>query len=187
MIIEPIDKINKRLEDHFGKDDLNRSIWRVVWSDEQFEKQLLTHTPEGLELIHPKWYEVPKYKMMGVKERYVLERLVIVPVQNAHELTTKVSYEPMWVFEDKNGFPLPPKYEACELVINTVYAAMGKRTSEKLYHDPEEGKTTPELIYEHNERVKKLQQDLFGNETKETDAVRVGEGVFVPSNYGDKQ
>lgn len=177
MLNEPIEVLNERLVEYFGKDtNTNRPIWRIVWSDDQLEKQLLNYTPEGLELIHPQWYEVPRYKMIGVHSRYVLERYVIVPERHAHEMTVKLSYEPMWVFEDKNGFPLPPKWEACKHIIDTVYLAIGKEVKAK-YRDPDSGKSPKELIGEEAERIKAIETDLFGNETPTGDALAHNEGV----------
>jgi len=185
--MERVETINQRLKEYFGKDDRNEPIWRVVWSDEQLEKQLLAYTPEGFELITPRWYTVPKYKMMGIHSRYILERLVTVPVTQAHELTQKLSYEPMWTFQDKFGNAVAPVWEAIELIINTVYAAQGKKTGEVLYHDEEKGMDKKELVIYHANRIKKIQDDLFGNETDTGDALAYREGVTVPSNYEKKQ
>lgn len=178
MINEPIEVLNERLIEHFGKDtNTNRPIWRVVWSDDQLEKQLLNYTPEGLELIHPQWYEVPRYKMIGVHSRYVLERFVIVPLVHEREITSKLSYEPMWVFEDKDGFPLPPKWEPIKHIIDTVYLAIGKTPGTAKYRDPDSGKKPEELIAEEADRIKQIQEDLFGNETPIGDSLAHNSGV----------
>ena len=174
--MERIETINKRLDDFFGHDDLGRPIWRVVWSEDQFEKRLTNHTKEGLELLTPRMVELPKYKQY-IQERWILERLVIVPDINAHELTVKMSYEPMWVFQDDNGFPLPPKWEACKIVIDTVYAAIGKKNTEPRYQDPDARISKDELLHKEAERIKKLQEDLFGNETDTGDALAHNAGV----------
>ncbi len=181
--MERIETINARLGEYFGRDYRNQAIWRVVWSDDEFEKQLLSYTPEGLSLLYPEWFTVPKYKMMGIHSRYILERLVVVPPIHEGELVSKVSYEPMWTFESAQGEALNPKWEAIEIIINTVYAAQGKHTGEKLYYDEESGLATPELLEFHNERIKNIQMDLFGNETNIGDALAHKEGVSVPSNY----
>lgn len=185
--MERLETINKRLESYFGKDDRNLPIWRVVWSDDQIEKQLLSYTPEGLSLLRPEWREVPKYKMMGIHSRYILERLVVVPPVHEGEMIAKTSYEPMWTFEDSLGNPLPPKWEACEIIVNTVYAAQGKKTSEALYHDEESGLATPELLEYHKERIANVTEELFGNETDTGDALAYREGISVPSNYNSNK
>lgn len=184
--MESIETLNKRLEEYFGKDDLNRPIWRLVWSNEQYEKRLTNYSKEGLELITPVVMELRKYPY--IKDRYILERLVLVPEFQQSELPiSKVSYEPMWTFEDKHGNPLPPKWEPIKLVIDTIYLALGKEVSGyPKYRDPDSGKTPKELIADEQERIKKLQEDLFGNETDTGDALAWKEGISVPHNYGDK-
>jgi len=189
-MLEKIEVLNKRLEDYFGQDTYSdRPIWRLVWSDDQYEKQLLDYTPEGFKLIHPRWYEIPKYKIIGVHSRYILERLVIVPISNQKELTTTSSYEPMWVFSDRNDDFIYPKWQAIEHVIDCVYTAIGKHNSTVKYRDPDAGKSTRDLIEEERDKIKRIQDDLFGNETDVTDALNVKDGIVVPSNYnvnGDK-
>jgi len=187
-MLEKIETLNKRLQEYFGLDtESDRPIWRLVWSDDQFEKQLLDHTPEGFQLIYPRWYEVPKYKMIGVKERFVLERLVLVPTPNQKEMTVAVSYEPMWVFTDRNDNFIYPKWEAIKHIVDCVYAAIGKHNSTVKYPDPKSGMTTKDLVEEERDRIKTIQEDLFGNETDVTDALNIGDGVVVPSNYEKKE
>src|SRR5262245_54380644 len=97
--MEAINSLNQRLIDYFGHDDLGRAIWRIVWSDFQYEKRLTQYSKEGFELIYPKVEELPKYPY--VKSKWVLERLVLVPEINELELpVSKVSYEPMWIFQN---------------------------------------------------------------------------------------
>lgn len=184
--MEAIETINSRLEDIYGKDTVSgRAIWRVVWSNDEMEKQLLHYTPEGIELLHPKWFEVPKYGMIGIKDTYVLERLVLVPEINLDDVTVKMSYEPMWMFQDKNGFPLPPKWEVCEFVIYNLYQKLGKPAP--VYKDPDASSSKEEHLAKENMRITKLQEDLFGNETNTGDALAYREGVSVPNNYERKQ
>ena len=173
--MESIEILNQRLNDYFGHDDLGRPIWRLVWSDTQFEKRLTNYTLEGLELITPIVMELPKYSY--IKERYVLERLVIVPEFQQNELPVeKISYEPMWTFESNKKEFLYPKWEACKHIIDTIYLAIGKSVTAK-YKDPDSGKSPKELIAEEAERVKQIQQDLYGNETSTGDALAHNEGV----------
>lgn len=180
--LERLETINQRLIDYFGVDTTSdRAIWRVVWSDDQYEKQLIYHTREGLELITPIWEERPKYPY--IKERFILERLVLVPIPNLSEMTDVVSYEPMWTFSDKNNNPLPPKWEAIKHIIDVVYSAIGKHNTTVKYRDPDSGKTTKDIIQEHRDRIAKIQMDLFGNETDVTDALGLKEGISVPTNY----
>ena len=180
-LTEPIESINKQLERLFGVDTVSgRPMWRIVWSEEQFEKRLGTfddYTPEGIYLrTVTEVREVPKYRQW-IKERFVLENLVIVPDVNSGDLPMeKVSYEPKWVFETQRGEYLPPRMDASKLIIDTIYAAMGKSTLAK-YKDHGEN---PE---EYNARIQKLQEDMFGNETATGDALAHKQAIIVPRNY----
>jgi len=183
MINESVETLNQRLIDYFGQDTISgRAIWRVVWSTDETELINTHYTKEGLELLHPITREVKKYSY--AQDRYILERLVLVPVPNRSEMTVKVSYEPMWVFEDKQGFPLPPKWEPIQHIVHTVYLALGKEPSKRAqYKDPDNGLTTEDLIEKEKARVDQLQRDLFGNETDVTDALGMKEGIVVPTNF----
>lgn len=176
-LTEPIESINKQLVDLFGIDSVTgRPIWRVVWSEEQFEKRLMNVTNEGFHLLIPEVREVPKYRQW-IKERYVLERLTVIPEVNENELPTeKLSYEPIWVFETQRGVYLPPRLDAAKIVIDTVYAAMGKSSLAKY-------KETNEAPEEKDIRLGKLQDELFGNETEVGDALAHNQAIIVPSNY----
>ncbi len=182
MINEPIETLNARLDEYFGHDDLGRAIWRIIWSNDEREKIRTNYSQEGFELPYKIVREVPKYPFN--KDRYILERLVVVPPVNEDELIVKISYEPMWVFEDANGFPLPPKWEASKHIIDTVYLAIGK-THHAKYKDPDAGLTTDDIILKEKERIEAIQADLFGNETRTTDSLAANEGVSVPHNYGE--
>lgn len=175
---ESLDTINNRLADIYGRDIItNQPIWRVIWSEDQLEKRLCTHTPEGLSLLYPVIREVPKYKQW-VQAKFILERLSLVPDYQQGELAdAKISYEPVWVFEHaKTKEALPAKYEACEFIIDIMYAAIGKTSAAK-YKDP------GETIEMREERIKQLQEELFGNETPVGDALAHGYGTTVPNNY----
>ena len=170
---ESIESINRQLRDFYGIDtSAGVPMWRVVWSDDQFEKRLMEYTPSGFQLTLPEVMEVRKYSY--VQHKYILERLVIVPDPNKAELAGEsFSYEPMWVFQDHDGAYLPPRLDASKFIIDTVYAAMGKSSLRK-YIDVNENK---------EKRVEKIQEELFGNETAVGDALAYKEGVSVPSNY----
>lgn len=174
-LAESIESINSSLVDEFGIDsDTGRPIWRVVWSDDQREKRLSEFTLEGIQLIHPEVMELPKYSW--IRERYVLERLVIIPDINAHELPTrKLSYEPIWVFNDHiTENYIPPTFMAAKFVVDTVYAAQGKSGLRK-YVDPE---GTKEGAREAKEkRISKLEEELFGDESCLMMRTKTGEAV----------
>lgn len=180
-LTEPIESINKQLIEEYGIDTVTgRPMWRIVWSEEQFEKRKMTHTDEGLELLYPEVRLVPKYRQW-IKERYVLENLTIVPHESQEELPmSKYSYEPIWIFETQAGVYLPPKYEASKIIINNIYAVKGKAPIPR-YKDPD---SNPEEARENEKkRLDGLVYDLFGNETTTGDALAHGEAIVVPGNY----
>jgi hypothetical protein len=178
-LTEPIESINRQLIDLFGLDtNTGKPMWRVAWSEDQLEKRCIDITPEGLELLYPIVREVPKYRPW-ISHKFILERLVIVPESNQSDLpTSKLSYEPMWTFQSPKGEYLPPTLPAAKFVIDTVYAALGKVSLAK-YKDPDSREAEANRL----ERVRKLQDELFGNETVAGDALAYKEGIVVPNSY----
>lgn len=175
-LTESLVSINRQLRDLYGLDTISsKPIWRIVWSEEQLEKKLVNYSPAGVAYLTPQIVEAPKYRQW-IHNKFVLERLTLVP--SAHEELTveKISYEPIWVFEDNHGNALPPRLDASKLIIDTLYAALGKVDLSK-YADPGESVEVKE------ERLDKLQAELFGNETNVGDALAHGEAIVVPRNY----
>ena len=184
-INESVKSINIQLIDLFGLDTITgQQIFRVVWSDNQFEKRLGEYedfTPSGIYLRTVKEVrEVPKYKQW-VHQKYVLEQLVIIPEMNQDELpVSKTSYEPLYVFQTNSGEYLPPKIEAAKFIIDTVLAAKGRGSLAK-YKDPDDDQE--EAIHNQIERVNELEEEIFGNETNITDSLRNRTGIVVPGKF----
>lgn len=162
--------INRKLRDHFGLDtETTQSIFRVVWSTDQYENRMSDVTPEGVQLLYPQVQLFPKY-YVG-KDRWILERLVVIPIANMTDLPdAQLSYEPIWVFENDFG-PVEPKWEPIKFIIDALYAAMGRSSLAK-YANPDD--KNPEA---RMERINKLGQELFGNETSVGDALAHHEAV----------
>lgn len=170
---EDVKRINKQLADNFGVDSISgQAIWRVAWSNDQFEKRLSEYTPEGLQLLHPEVQVLRKYQ--HVRDRWILERLCLIPDVNVGDLPSqKQSYECMYPFENAyTGDALPPKYEAARFVIDCVYAAMGKKGLRK-YVD-EEAKNPIET---RAQRINQLTEELFGDESSLLGRTITGEAV----------
>lgn len=176
-LTEQVESINRQLIDLYGIDTSSgQPIFKVVFSEEEFEKRLGTYddfTRSGIYIrTVTEVREVPKYNQW-IKEKYVLERLVIIPDINLPEFThEKLSYEPLWIFQDNNSHYLPPRLDAAKLVIDTMYAALGKSSIAKYVED---GVDNP--IEHKASRIKKLQQELFGNESDLGDALAYKTGV----------
>lgn len=166
--MKQIEDINKQLIDHFGiATDSNKPIFRIVWSEDQYEKRLVQFTPEGIELLYAQVMLCPKYPWL--KDQWILERLEVVPEQQQIELAgEQISYEPKWAFPQG----VMPVFWACKLVVDTLYAALGKKSLVK-YVD-EEAKNP----VEHREaRIKKMEEELFGDESFLLGRTITGEAV----------
>lgn len=170
-----IELMNRWLERDYGYFEATYPLFRISWSEDQFEKRMVDYSPEGLLLAKPIIQERPKYRQW-LHNKYILER--IIPVPPIADLVDKTSYEPIWVFENKDGDSLPPNYIVCKIVIASLHAATAKAVGAK-YLDP---RTRPEFKAEEAMRLQQLQEELFGNETPVTDALAYGTGVVVPSN-----
>ena len=171
--METCESINNQLIDLYGIDTVTgQPIWRISWSDDQYEKRLMDCTPTGVQLIFPQVFEVRKYPY--IREKYVLERLVVVPEINQSELLdVKLSYEPIWVFQDSDGNYLPPLLLAAKFVVDTVYAAIGKKSLRSYIESPEDKQKI----------IDDIEEELFGNETEVSDALTYGNATVVPASY----
>lgn len=178
-LTESIESINQQLIDLFGIDTITgKSLFRIVWSEDQFEKRLTSFTDNGLALLYPEVRLLPKYRQW-IQNKYVLERLCVVPEINQDEIPTdKLSYEPIWVFEKKDGVAIPPTLWASKFVIDSLYAAMGKKSLRKYIDD--EAKNPEEY---KEKRLKEYEEQLFGDESSLLGRTITGEAV----GYGVKK
>jgi len=180
---EKLEDINYWLQRDYG-DTGARPNWRVVFSDDQFEMVkgwFCTYDNSGNFISATKGVsQVRKYEY--IRERYVLERIMPVPMLQREELVgSEWSYEPVFTFEDIKSEYLPPLYHVCKIVIENVMKAAARAVGAR-YKNPEDDQDPIEVKHE---RIKKLQEELFGNETEVTDAFSVKEAISVPHNYGE--
>lgn len=173
---ESIESINKRLLDEYGSDiSSNKPKFRVVFSDSQYENRIMTHTDKGFELVHPEVCFVPKYKQY-ISHRYILERLT--PVIGETDLLEKISYEPVWTFQDKNSHYLPPWFEGCRFIIENILMNMAVKNYYAKYKDIMSKE-------QYLEDIKKMEDELFGNETTVGDHLAYRTGIVVPGSQTD--
>src|ERR1700685_2819175 len=152
---EDIEYINKKLSDEFGYDFDGRPRFRIVFSEDEYEQRLTEYTDEGFVLAIPEIRTLPKYKQW-IKAKYILERLVPIPAGS--DLVDKTGYEPAWVFQTSKGDYLPPFFDGCKLVIESMYEAMGRKDSFVRYKDKNVSRE------ERLEHIQKVEEELFGNE-----------------------
>lgn len=168
---EPIETINYYLNKEYGLAFNSQPNFRVIFSEDQYEKRWTNYTDEGMELLFPEVRNLPKYKQW-IKEKYILERLI--PIIGETDLTVEFGYEPAWVFQDKNGNYLPPWLDGCRYIIDAILSAAGRSTGHAKYKDPNasaEGRM---------QQLLKVEAELFGNETDVGDALAYDSGITVP-------
>jgi hypothetical protein len=173
--METIQTLNRRLVDYYGTESsTDQPMFRIVWANDEREFRLVGEVA-GITLLYPEVREVTKYPYM--KDLFVLERLVIIPDENAHELpAAKLSYEPLWAYCDANRNPVPPVWVATQFIVDTLYAALGKKSMAR-YVDSEKNTT----MEGREQRIAEIQTELFGNETDTGDALRYKQGIVVPN------
>jgi hypothetical protein len=176
-------KINEQLRDEFGIETTSTNpMWRISWSNDQYEMRLTDRTPEGLVMLTPQLRLLPKYRQWLQPPCWILERLVVVPEFQAAELGGKqVSYECLHPFLGRNKLPVQPVWPACQFLVNLIYAAMGHKPMPK-YIDPE----SKEPLEEQKKRIDLLVEELFGDESNLLGRTITGEAIAMPTNY-DKE
>src|SRR3990167_4291456 len=106
-----IEKLNSYLARDFGYSIGTFPTYRVVWSEDQFEKRATKYTEEGFELLYEEVRLLPKYRQQH-QNKYILERFLVVPDFVKTELVDRYSYEPLHVFRIGKGEVVPNNYEA---------------------------------------------------------------------------
>jgi hypothetical protein len=168
--LENINWINKKLSESYGKDDLGRPNFRVTWTEGQLEKRKCRpRIYIGDRFIsqssQTEVYEMPKYPT--IKNRYVLERLIH---HCNEELVENPSYEPIHVFQDKNGNPLPPVWDMVDYGCH--YIMTGQKKSKQSYEE-EEAKRM-------QEEKDQLRAELHDDRPYLPTMIEMGEAVSLP-------
>jgi hypothetical protein len=184
-VTESLDIINQRLEDTYGRFS-DKPLYRIVWSEDQFENRFgdyEDYDDRGYFIRRVSEVRlVPKYRQW-IQKRHVLERLTEVPEINRGEIFTKISYEPIWVFEHaQTGEGLPPSWGAARFVIEQINEQMRTAGYTK-YKDPEED--PDEALEQKAQRIIELENILFGDETETGDALKYKQGIVVPEGKKD--
>lgn len=178
---EPIESINAQLKHLYGIDTVTGWVmWRVVWSNDQVEKVFGRFEDFVGKIFVREVTEIRERKKYPMDpDRWILEQLVLVPEINQEEmLGLKISYEPIWTFENNKREYLPPALWACRYIIDQVLEVKGKGTADKWYAKDDRKDGANGLIA-RKKRVDKIYQDLFGNESDITDNLAAGQGVVI--------
>lgn len=180
---------NRKLKELYGQFEDGRAYFRLIWSEDEFEKRRMTHTDEGFPLTYPEVRLVRKYRPQ-TKDRYVLEGLQEILPYTETDLIEKISYEPVWTFQDSKGNYLIPIWPAIHLILETIRANQeGKGTGipEYIILGVKDTDDPQEAARMKKERIDKMYEDLFGNETSVTDALARKSAITVPDmNKGEE-
>jgi len=176
MIIKTSDAdlelMNRYLKEWYGETD-NNPHFRIVWSEDLTEKRLTQYTKDGFQLIRPEVKELPKYKQW-IHNKYLIEKLTVVPRFVETDLVEQLSYEPLFVFENGKGEYLPPRLDVSRKVIESILGSLGA-TNEVRYKDPRiDGNNG---LYNQEQERKRISDYLFADETPIGDALATRSGV----------
>lgn len=179
-------RFNDQLKDLFGVDTTSgQQMWRIVWSDDEYEMRETDCTPTGIILPYPIIAYLPKYKQF-IQHRYILEHLVGLSLASSKELAgEKIAYTNIWTFEDKNGNYLPPHIEACKYLIALVTDAMalardGRSTSRSFRKYIDEDENQEKSIENKAKRIAEYTEYLFGDQSSLAGTTVTGESIIVP-------
>jgi hypothetical protein len=127
-----INNINDRLRKIYGDNPYKQPMFRIVFSDRELEKRRGTFV-DWYGALYIREYvgirEVPKYAYL--KGAYVLERW-LAPM-SCYEIDTSMgTFEPVYVFQDAEGKPLPVIEDFAHKVIEKIFNPLlpGHRTSQ---------------------------------------------------------
>ncbi len=148
----------------------DKPLFRLVYSDDQYEHRMITEGPnKGQVQLLPKY---PWIQMAWVFEQWYPPELV---EHKDLPFTSEGSYEPLYVFQDKNGKTLPLNQKVIELL---VFHIMRPASSEALIKS---------RLIEEQDEMDKLEDQYFDNNMDISSDImsnlHFGEGIIVPSNY----
>jgi hypothetical protein len=119
--------LNKRLREVYGLTIDGNNRFRVVWSENSYEKRL-GDFGKGFEEVK----EVKKYSYLS--DRYILE--AYIPEAKANpEINNSDGFEPIYVFQTKDGQFLEPVEWACEFAIKCWLTEVQKKTDAQLRNE----------------------------------------------------
>lgn len=162
-------RLNARLREVYGLTIDGNNRFRVVWSENTFEKRFSEFGNGQLEVR-----EVKKYSYLT--NRYILE--AYMPEAKANpEINNSDGFEPIYVFQTKSGEFLEPVEWACEFAIKCWLAEVEKKTDQQLKNEDKE-KEEKEV-----ERIK----DALDTSSVDQMKFRYGEAVILDSSKALKE
>ena len=136
--------LNKSLRNSFGFDIRNRPLLRIVWSNDEIEKRfgpfevyyghIYLRTETGVR-------EVLKYEY--IQDRWILERLFPNNTE-ATGIIGDTTYEPIYVFQDKNENYLEPNLRVCQFIVHSLLHPL---TNKLRYRDEAQARIEKEIKF----------------------------------------
>ena len=150
-----VDVFNTRLADTYGRDDLKRPRFRLVFSEDEYEKRIGNFKGQiGIELAKKYTY---------IKSKWVMEYLIDCP----DEINT---YEPFFVFQTKNEEALPVSWKALQKLV-----FMWLHREDENIHD-----TTPTEAEMMDTTYKHFLEVISGEEGHLANSFGAGEAIILP-------
>lgn len=162
-----LEKINQYLDTHYGRIDPNYPRFRVVYSEDIKETRVITEeTFSGLSVIR---HEVmPKYPFL--KNMHIFE--IHKPFVHEEVVDQAGNYEPLYVFRDEKGRPLPLELEPCIFLARALCERAVPLTAGQLQSD-------------YDEKMRKaaeLEFEIMDDNLPDlVDSIHSGSGVFIDS------
>ena len=174
---QEVNTINSKLIQQFGKTLDNKAKFRIIWSDEQFEyrtgtfnefyKTLFLRTTKGVK-------QVPKYNY--IKSRWILE-LYNSPIGDPNIMDYN-GYEPLYVFENAHGNPLPPRLTVCQIIIQHFLTPMIAAEKKSIWESIDKKELQKDIDYF---------KDVIEEESPYISTMlHVGEAIIVPEIKEEK-
>lgn len=175
--MEDIKRLNKKLDETYGRSVDGRPIFRIVWSDSQTEKRVGTFREYiGPIFLREETKLAERKKYPDIKSRWILEKLIFPPAPYCYELDLiNGSYEPIWTFEGKGGIFVKPEWWACEQLCKFAIYGPERRLTASELEDIDQKAFEKEV--QHNLDVLEDHDPLIPN------LIRAGEGIVVPSTF----
>lgn len=145
--MENLQIINRRLLETYGRGIGDLPLYRIVWSTSELEKRygtFIKETEAGLYLGEETCErEVPKYFMWP--DYWILE--FIQPNVNNREILARVTYEPLWVFKDKNDKPLPYDWDILLILIRAHQTRVITKSPAQLASEEQDRKEQESKVF----------------------------------------
>lgn len=165
-----IEAINRKLKER-GRSLDGRPILRIVFSDEQLEKRVGTFTDwYGHILIRQEYKALRECKKYGyIAGKWVLERLTFLDPNNAIVKDELVdarngTYEPLYVFQDKDQQPLPVNWRIIEKMLWSMENYTPGRGNQSMADSAEDDEIRQEIAYFEEQIGPYQRSQLFADE-----------------------